>query len=79
MDKEKGKAVDILFRLWYHHASQKQSTIQFRSERREDMLAEQRARAILQQLSQRQTVSVAELCQITGALKNDEITKKREK
>ena len=31
------------------------------------MLAEQRARAILQQLSQRQTVSVAELCQITGA------------
>ncbi|MCI8422644.1 MAG: DeoR/GlpR transcriptional regulator [Lawsonibacter sp.] len=31
------------------------------------MLAEQRARAILQQLSQRQTVSVTDLCQITGA------------
>lgn len=31
------------------------------------MLAEQRARAILQQLSQHQTVSVAELCQATGA------------
>ena len=31
------------------------------------MLAEQRARAILQQVSQRQTVSVTDLCQITGA------------
>jgi DeoR family fructose operon transcriptional repressor len=31
------------------------------------MLAEQRARAILQQLSQHQTVSVTELCQATGA------------
>ena len=31
------------------------------------MLAEQRARAILQQLSQRQTVSVTDLCQATGA------------
>ncbi len=31
------------------------------------MLAEQRARAILQQLSQHQTVSVADLCQSTGA------------
>ena len=31
------------------------------------MLAEQRARTILQQVSQRQTVSVTELCQITGA------------
>ena len=31
------------------------------------MLAEQRARAILQQVSQHQTVSVAELCQATGA------------
>lgn len=31
------------------------------------MLAEQRARAILQQVSQYQTVSVAELCQSTGA------------
>ena len=31
------------------------------------MLAEQRARAILQQVSQRQTVSVVDLCQITGA------------
>ena len=31
------------------------------------MLAEQRARAILQQISQRQTVSVADLCQVTGA------------
>lgn len=31
------------------------------------MLAEQRVRAILQQLAQRQTVSVTELCQTTGA------------
>lgn len=31
------------------------------------MLAEQRARAILQQLSQHQTVSVTDLCQTTGA------------
>ena len=31
------------------------------------MLAEQRARAILQQVTQRQTVSVMDLCQITGA------------
>lgn len=31
------------------------------------MLAEQRARAILQQLNQHQTVSVADLCQTTGA------------
>ena len=31
------------------------------------MLAEQRARAILQQISQHQTVSVTELCQTTGA------------
>ena len=31
------------------------------------MLAEQRARAILDQISQRQTVSVADLCQMTGA------------
>ena len=31
------------------------------------MLAEQRARAILQQVTQRQTVSVTDLCQITGA------------
>ncbi len=31
------------------------------------MLAEQRLRAILQQVSQRQTVSVADLCQLTGA------------
>ena len=31
------------------------------------MLAEQRARAILQQVSQHQTVSVADLCQMTGA------------
>ena len=31
------------------------------------MLAEQRARAILQQLSQHQTVSVTELCRTTGA------------
>lgn len=31
------------------------------------MLAEQRVRAILQQLSQHQTVSVTELCQTTGA------------
>ena len=31
------------------------------------MLAEQRARAILQQVSQRQTVSVTDLCQVTGA------------
>ena len=31
------------------------------------MLAEQRIRVILQQLSQRQTVSVADLCQMTGA------------
>ena len=31
------------------------------------MLAEQRARAILQELSQHQTVSVADLCQSTGA------------
>lgn len=31
------------------------------------MLAEQRARAILQQLSQHQTVSVTDLCQLTGA------------
>ena len=31
------------------------------------MLAEQRARAILQQVSQHQTVSVTELCQATGA------------
>ena len=31
------------------------------------MLAEQRARAILQQVTQRQTVSVVDLCQITGA------------
>ena len=31
------------------------------------MLAEQRARTILQQLSQRQTISVTELCQVTGA------------
>ena len=31
------------------------------------MLAEQRARTILQQVSQRQTVSVADLCALTGA------------
>ena len=31
------------------------------------MLAEQRARAILQQVAQRQTVSVADLCALTGA------------
>lgn len=31
------------------------------------MLAKQRARAILQQLSQHRTVSVADLCQVTGA------------
>ena len=31
------------------------------------LLAEQRARAILQQVTQRQTVSVVDLCQITGA------------
>ena len=31
------------------------------------MLAEQRARAILQQLAQHQTVTVTELCQTTGA------------
>ena len=31
------------------------------------MLAEQRARAILQQISQRKTVSVTDLCQTTGA------------
>ncbi len=31
------------------------------------MLAEQRLRAILQQVAQRQTVSVADLCQLTGA------------
>lgn len=31
------------------------------------MLAEQRARAILQQLSQHRTVSVSNLCQLTGA------------
>ena len=31
------------------------------------MLAEQRIRAILQQVAQRQTVSVTELCQLTGA------------
>jgi len=31
------------------------------------MLAEQRARTILQQLAQRQTVSVTDLCQMTGA------------
>lgn len=31
------------------------------------MLAEQRARAILQQVSQNQTVSVSELCRMTGA------------
>lgn len=31
------------------------------------MLAEQRARTILQQISQRQTVSVTDLCQLTGA------------
>ena len=31
------------------------------------MLAEQRARAIVQQLSQHQTVSVTDLCQMTGA------------
>ena len=31
------------------------------------MLAEQRARAILEQIAQHQTVSVTDLCQTTGA------------
>ena len=31
------------------------------------MLAKQRARAILQQLSQHRTVSVTDLCKVTGA------------